>query len=242
MQENDKCLVLFSGGQDSSTCLAWAIQNFTKTETIGFYYGQRHKIELESRRKIFSSLRKSFPAWNDKLGKDHLHSIPTLGDISETALTRDVEITFAEGNLPNTFVPGRNLIFLTLAAAVAYRRNIRNIIMGVGEVDYSGYPDCREESVSAMETALNIGMDSKFVLHTPLMKLDKMEIWEMGYQIGGAVFTDIVIEYSHSCYLGDRNLRHDWGYGCGNCPACTLRAAGYKGYIKKTTRAAKILG
>ncbi len=239
MTDNDKCLVLFSGGQDSSTCLAWAVQNFTKTETIGFDYGQRHSIELDCREQIFNALRRNFPEWDHKLGEDHLHSIPTLGNISETALTRDTEITFATGGLPNTFVPGRNLLFLTLAAAIAYRQNIRHIVLGVGEVDYSGYPDCRKEAISAMESALNIGMDFKFVLHTPLMGLDKTEVWEMADQIGGPALTDIITEYSHSCYLGDRTLRHDWGYGCGTCPACRLRAAGHEGFIQKFVKLAK---
>ena len=239
MSSNDTALVLFSGGQDSSTCLAWAVNNFARVETVGFDYGQRHSVELDCRMQVLSAVRRAFPAWHRKLGEDHLHSIPVLGNISETALTRDTEISFAEGGLPNTFVPGRNLVFLTLAAAIAYRRGIRHIVVGVGEVDYSGYPDCREDSISAMEDALNIGMESDFILHTPLMHLDKIAIWEMADNLGGPELTDIIEEYSHSCYLGDRNTRHDWGYGCGHCPACALRAAGHEGFIEKTVKADK---
>ena len=239
MLQEDTVLVLFSGGQDSSTCLAWAVHNFAHVETLGFDYGQRHSVELDCRMQILAAVRQAFPAWHRKLGDDHLHSIPVLGNISETALTRDTEITFAEGGFPNTFVPGRNLVFLTLAAAIAYRRGIRHIIVGVGEVDYSGYPDCREDSIASMEDALNIGMASNFIIHTPLMHLDKTAIWEMADQLGGPEFTDIITEYSHSCYLGERNTRHDWGYGCGHCPACALRAAGHEGFIEKTTKADK---
>lgn len=239
MSSNDTALVLFSGGQDSSTCLAWAIDNFAHVETVGFDYGQRHAVELECRENVLNVGRRAFSSWKRKLGDDHLHAIPVLGNISETALTRDTEIAFAEGGLPNTFVPGRNLVFLTLAAAIAYRRGIRHIVVGVGEVDYSGYPDCREDSIAAMEDALNIGMESDFILHTPLMHLDKIAIWEMADHIGGPELTNIIEEYSHSCYLGDRNTRHDWGYGCGHCPACALRAAGHEGFIEKTVKADK---
>ena len=239
MSQEDTALVLFSGGQDSSTCLAWAVENFARVETVGFDYGQRHSVELDCRMQVLSEIRRAFPAWKRKLGNDHLHAIPVLGNISETALTRDTEIVFAKGGLPNTFVPGRNLIFLTLAAAIAYRRGIRHIIVGVGEVDYSGYPDCREDSIASMEDALNIGMESDFILHTPLMHLDKTAIWHMADHIGGPELTDIIIEYSHTCYLGDRNKRHDWGYGCGHCPACALRAAGHEGFIEQTVKADK---
>ena len=239
MSQEDTALVLFSGGQDSSTCLAWAVENFARVETVGFDYGQRHSVELDCRMQVLSAVRRAFPAWKRKLGNDHLHAIPVLGNISETALTRDTEIVFAEGRLPNTFVPGRNLIFLTLAAAIAYRRGIRHIILGVGEVDYSGYPDCREDSIASMEDALNIGMGSNFILLTPLMHLDKTAIWHMADHIGGPELTDIIIEYSHTCYLGDRNKRHDWGYGCGHCPACALRAAGHEGFIEQTVKADK---
>ncbi|MBK19560.1 MAG: 7-cyano-7-deazaguanine synthase QueC [Rhodospirillaceae bacterium] len=237
MTDETKALVLFSGGQDSSTCLAWAIDQFTNVETVGFDYGQRHSVELDCREQVLAAIKNTFPPWKRKLGSDHLHAIPVLGNISETALTRDTEIAFAEGGLPNTFVPGRNLVFLTLAAAIAYRRGIRHIVLGVGEVDYSGYPDCRSDAITAMENALNIGMDSDFVLHTPLMHLDKTAIWELADQIGGTQLTDIIVEYSHSCYLGDRNTRHDWGYGCGGCPACALRAAGHEGFIEKIVKA-----
>ncbi|MBO39365.1 MAG: 7-cyano-7-deazaguanine synthase QueC [Rhodospirillaceae bacterium] len=241
MSNNNTALLLFSGGQDSTTCLGWAVENFKKVETVGFDYGQRHSVELDCRMEVLSAVRRAFPAWQPKLGRDHLHAIPVLGDISETALTRETEIAFAEGGLPNTFVPGRNLMFLTLAAAIAYRRNIRHIVVGVGEVDYSGYPDCREQSISTMKDALNLGMGYDFVIHTPLMHLDKTSIWEMADHLGGPELTDIIVEYTHSCYLGDRTMRYDWGYGCGHCPACALRTAGYEGFIEKMVKTDKII-
>ena len=241
MAENNSALLLFSGGQDSATCLAWAVENFTRVETVGFDYGQRHSVELECRMQVLSAVRRAFPAWRRKLGEDHLHAIPVLGDISETALTRNTEIAFAEGGLPNTFVPGRNLMFLTLAAAIAYRRNIQHLVVGVGEVDYSGYPDCRERSIAVMEDALNIGMEYNFTIHTPLMHLDKTSIWEMADRIGGPQLTDIIAEYTHSCYLGVRDMRYDWGYGCGQCPACALRASGHEGFVEKMFKTDKII-
>lgn len=228
---DERALVLFSGGQDSTTALAWALARFDAVETVGFDYGQRHLVELDCR----TAIRAAFPDLSDRyaagLGPDHMIDLRSLGAISETALTRESEIAFAETGLPTTFVPGRNLIFLAFAAALAYRRNCRHIVLGVCETDYSGYPDCRDDTIKAMQVALNLGLDKRLVLHTPLMWRDKAQTFALARQLGGAALLDLVIEQSHSCYLGDRTRRHAWGYGCGTCPACELRAAGYSGYI-----------
>ncbi len=222
----DKALALFSGGQDSTVCLGWALQRFDVVETIGFDYGQRHRVELDCRPKILAQLRAEFP-WADGLGEDHLIDLKVLGEISQTSLTRDMAIEMTASGLPNTFVPGRNLLFLTLAAAVAYRRGISVLIGGMCETDYSGYPDCREDAIQALATAVTLGMDRKFEFLTPLMRLDKAATWRLGEELGGPGFTELVREHSHSCYMGARGQRHDWGYGCGACPACRLRARGY---------------
>lgn len=226
-----RALVLFSGGQDSTTALAWALERFDAVETVGFAYGQRHRIELACRETIREKLPAALPAFADRLGPDHLIDLASLGAISETALTRDSEIAFAETGLPTTFVPGRNLIFLTFAAALAYRRNAKHIVLGVCETDYSGYPDCRDDTIKAMQVALGLGLDRRLVLHTPLMWRDKAQTFALARSIGGDAFLDLVIEDSHSCYLGDRTTRHDWGYGCGHCPACDLRAKGFAAYL-----------
>lgn len=226
-----RALVLFSGGQDSATALAWALERFDAVETVGFDYGQRHRIELACRETIREKLPAALPAFADRLGPDHLIDLASLGAISETALTRDSEIAFAETGLPTTFVPGRNLIFLTFAAALAYRRNAKHIVLGVCETDYSGYPDCRDDTIKAMQVALGLGLDRRLVLHTPLMWRDKAQTFALARSIGGDAFLDLVIEDSHSCYLGDRTTRHDWGYGCGHCPACDLRAKGFAAYL-----------
>ena len=228
MSEADNCaLVLFSGGQDSATCLAWALENFAAVETIGFDYGQRHAVELECRAHVFRALREAFPDWSGNLGEDHMIDLGVLNAVGDTALTREAEIKMGADGLPNTFVPGRNLLFLTVAAAVAYRREARHIVGGMCETDYSGYPDCRDDAVKAMQLALNLGMDRRFVLHTPLMWRDKAETWALARDLGGETLVEILLEETHSCYIGDRGTRHDWGYGCGGCPACGLRAAGY---------------
>lgn len=226
-----RALVLFSGGQDSTTALAWALERFDEVETVGFDYGQRHRIELACRETIREKLPAAVPALAQKLGPDHLIDLAALGAISETALTRDSEIAFAETGLPTTFVPGRNLIFLTFAAALAYRRNAKHIVLGVCETDYSGYPDCRDDTVKAMQVALGLGLDRRLVLHTPLMWRDKAQTFALARAIGGDAFLDLVVEDSHSCYLGDRTTRHGWGYGCGHCPACDLRAKGFAAYL-----------
>lgn len=221
-------LVLFSGGQDSTVCLAYALSHFDHVETVGFDYGQRHKIELECRDRVRTSIRQSFPAWASRLGDDHMLNIPVLGEISETSLTSETEIEVAEGGLPNTFVPGRNLLFLTLAGALAWRRGITTLVGGMCETDYSGYPDCRRATLDAQQLALTRGMDRNFTIDTPLMWLDKAETWAMADDLGGEALTTLIIEETHTCYLGDRSQRHPWGYGCGTCPACELRANGYE--------------
>jgi 7-cyano-7-deazaguanine synthase len=225
--QNQKAIVLFSGGQDSTTCLAWALQNFSAVETIGFAYGQRHSIEMSVRAPLLAAIRALDAAWEAKLGEDHVIDLSVLGQVSESALTQDMEITMAASGLPTTFVPGRNLVFLTFAAMLAYRRGARHVIGGMCETDFSGYPDCRDNAVKAMQLALNIGMDTDFVLHTPLMWIDKAATWSLAQQLGGPRLIDLIIEGTHTCYNGDRTHRHDWGYGCGTCPSCELRANGY---------------
>jgi 7-cyano-7-deazaguanine synthase len=223
-------LVLFSGGQDSTTCLAWALERFERVETIGFDYGQRHGIELDVRPVIISRLRSSFPGWADRLGQDHMIDLSVLGQVSETALTREAEIGMTSSGLPNTFVPGRNLLFLGFAAAVAYRRGARHLVTGVCETDYSGYPDCRDDSIKAMQVALNLGMEARFAIHTPLMWRDKAATWALAEELGGAPLVELVRKQTHSCYKGDREHHHAWGFGCGDCPACELRARGWESF------------
>ena len=221
-------LVLFSGGQDSATCLAWALSRFSRVETLGFDYGQRHRVELDVRVPLREAMAGLDPCWAEKLREDHMIDLSVLGQISDTALTQDAEIAMQANGLPNTFVPGRNLLFFTFAAAIAYRRGIKHIVTGVCETDYSGYPDCRDDTVKAMQVALNLGMESRFVLHTPLMWIDKAKTWEMARELGGAALVELIRTGSHSCYNGDRSTLHRWGYGCGKCPACDLRAQGWE--------------
>jgi 7-cyano-7-deazaguanine synthase len=222
-QTGDNALVLFSGGQDSATCLAWALARYRHVETIGFRYGQRHAVELDCREPIRVAL--ASPA----LGMDHVVDLTTtIGGLGQTAMTADIAIEADQGGLPNTFVPGRNLLFLTCAAAIACRRGLRRIVTGVCETDYSGYPDCRDDTVKAMQLALNLGMERRFVLETPLMWLDKAATWALAYGLGGQTLVEVIRERSHTCYLGDRINRHAWGFGCGTCPACVLRAQGWE--------------
>jgi 7-cyano-7-deazaguanine synthase len=227
---NSNAIVLFSGGQDSATCLIWALNRFEHVETVGFDYRQRHHVELEVRQTFISNLREAFPEWGRKLGDDTMVDIGGLADLGETAMTDDVAIQMQENGLPNTFVPGRNIIFFTYAAALAYRRNCKHIIGGMCETDYSGYPDCRDDTLKALQVALNIGMESRFVVHTPLMWIDKTATWNLADELGGKVLLDLITEYTHTCYLGDRSTRNEWGYGCGKCPACELRENGWNEY------------
>ncbi len=224
----EKGLVLFSGGQDSTTCLAWALARFGEVETIGFDYGQRHRVELDCRVAAVMRLRREFPEWSNKLGQDHLVDCRVLGQISDTALTRDTAIAFDKTGLPNTFVPGRNLMFFVLAAAVGYRRGARHLVGGMCETDYSGYPDCRDDTLKALQATLSLGMDHRFVIHTPLMWRDKAATWALARELGGDALVGLIRDETHSCYLGDRDHRHEWGCGCGDCPACGLRRAGWE--------------
>ncbi len=221
-------LVLFSGGQDSTTCLAWALQKYERVETIAFDYGQRHRIELQARLAVLEQVRLQFPHWAERLGEDHLLDLAVLGQVSETSLTRDMAFSMEQSGLPNTFVPGRNLMFLTLAAALAYRRGLQVLVTGVCETDFSGYPDCRDDTMKAMQLALSLGMDRRFLIETPLMWIDKAATWELALKLGGDVLVNLVVEHTHTCYLGERGQRHAWGYGCGACPACELRQRGWE--------------
>lgn len=235
MTQSGKALVLFSGGQDSATCLAWALDRFSAVETIGFAYGQRHAVELEVRGAFMAGLRSAFPAWASRLGEDHLLDLSVIGQMGQTALTADVEIEMGRNNLPTTFVPGRNILFFTSAASVAYRRGLRHLVGGMCETDYSGYPDCRDDTLKALQVALNLGLDSRFVVETPLMWLDKAATWALADRLGGQPLIDLMIEHTHSCYRGDRSQRHAWGYGCGTCPACELRAGGWSRFAEGRT-------
>ena len=220
-------LVLFSGGQDSATCLAWAMAHYDRVETIGFDYGQRHAVELEARQSVRAEMVKTLPQWADRLGPDHMVDLTGFGAIGETAMTTDRAIEVDQRGLPTTFVPGRNLIFLVAAAALADRRGLEVLVGGMCETDFSGYPDCRNDTIQAMANALTLGLDKPSPIATPLMYLTKAQTWELAHQIGGDALVDMVLEYSHTCYLGNREQRHEWGYGCGTCPACELRAAGF---------------
>ncbi len=229
-----RALVLFSGGQDSTTCLAHALDRFEHVETLGFDYGQRHHVELQARLNVVRELRERFPHWAQRLGDDHVLDLAVLGAVSDTSLTRDMAFRMEASGLPNTFVPGRNLLFLTLAAALAYRRGMTVLVTGVCETDFSGYPDCRDDTMKALQVALTLGMDHRFLIDTPLMWIDKADTWRMAEQLGGQALVDLIVEHSHTCYLGDRTHRHAWGWGCGSCPACELRARGWAAYADAT--------
>ena len=230
MSVKESALVLFSGGQDSTVCLGWALSKYESVETVGFDYGQRHAVELDCRKTIIETIER-IGSWHGSLAEDHMIDLGVLGDISETALTRESAIAMDDSGLPNTFVPGRNLAFLVFAAAVAYRRGIRNIVTGVCETDYSGYPDCRDDAMKAMQLAINTGMESSFIIHTPLMFLTKAETWALTDTLGGEEFVEYIAESTHTCYMGSRDRRHAWGYGCNDCPACELRAKGYTEFM-----------
>lgn len=228
MTASKSALVLFSGGQDSTTCVAWALSRYGKVETIGFDYGQRHAIELSVRPSLLEKLRSMSEEWSERLGADHMIDLSILGQISDTALTRGTEIAMQDNGLPNTFVPGRNLLFLTIAATVAYRRGLDRLVGGMCETDFSGYPDCRQDTMDSLQTTLNLGMAAQFTIEAPLMQLDKAQTWRLAKQLGSEPLVELIRTGTHTCYLGERGTLHDWGHGCGTCPACELRARGYR--------------
>ena len=230
--QKDSALVLFSGGQDSTVCLAWALDRFARVETIGFDYGQRHHVEMACRVTVREKMGGLFPAWKEKLGADTVLDLGVLNQISATSLTRDVAIQTQANGLPNSFVPGRNLLFFTLAAAQAYRQGQGHIVGGMSAADYSGYPDCRAATLEALQTAVNRGMEADFTFHTPLMTRDKAATWTLAESLGGKDFVELIRQDTHTCYLGERTSLHPWGYGCGTCPACLLRRNGYERYVE----------
>ena len=234
MSDSRTALVLFSGGQDSTACLAWALERYAQVETVGFDYGQRHRIELECRLTVRQQITEHFPRWAARLGPDHLLDLALLGRLSDSALTAERAIELAANGLPNTFVPGRNLLFLAFAATLAYRRSASVLVGGMCETDYSGYPDCRDNSLKAMQVALSLGLDAPMVVETPLMWLNKAQTWALSDALGGPALTELIVEHTHTCYLGQRGVRHAWGHGCGTCPACLLRAAGHSAWLAGT--------
>jgi len=238
MTDSRKALVLFSGGQDSTTCLAWALDRYAEVETLAFDYGQRHRIELDCRNTVRAEIARQFPHWAGKLGEDHLLDLSLLGQISDTALTSERAIELQANGLPNTFVPGRNLLFLTFAATLAYRRGASVLVGGMCETDFSGYPDCRDNTLKAMQVALSLGLAAPMTIETPLMFITKAQTWALTHSLGGDALNDLIVEKTHTCYLGERGARHPWGYGCGQCPACQLRAAGYASFVASRARAA----
>ncbi|WP_019142082.1 7-cyano-7-deazaguanine synthase QueC [Noviherbaspirillum massiliense] len=231
MNFSNRALVLFSGGQDSTTCLAWALSRYPQVETIGFDYGQRHTVELKVRPTVLEHLRALSPQWRERLGEDHMIDLSLIGKISNTALTSEAAISMQANGLPNTFVPGRNLLFMTVAATVAYRRGLDVLVGGMCETDFSGYPDCRDDTMKALQVALNLGMATRLKIETPLMWIDKAATWWLAQEVGGQALVDVIREDTHTCYLGERGTLHEWGYGCGHCPACELRAKGYREFV-----------
>ena len=223
-----RALVLFSGGQDSTTCLAHALTHYPHVETLGFDYGQRHHVELQARQQVLAQLRQQFPQWAARLGEDHVLNVDVIGQIGGSALTEDMAIAMQQDGLPNTFVPGRNLLFMTLAGALAYRRGLQVLVTGVSEADFSGYPDCRDDTMKAMQLSLNLGLERRLRISTPLMWRDKAAVWQLAYELGGQALIDLIVQDSHTCYQGERASRHAWGAGCGQCPACVLRAEGWQ--------------
>ncbi|CAM5779622.1 7-cyano-7-deazaguanine synthase QueC [Castellaniella caeni] len=231
VQSARHALVLFSGGQDSTTCLAWALTHFERVETMGFDYGQRHQVELGCRATLRNRIVTLQPDWATRLGDDHLLSVDVLKQLGATAMTDDIAITTQADGLPNTFVPGRNLLFFTLAAALAYRRGLTVLVGGMSQTDYSGYPDCRDNTIKALQVALSLGIDRPLTLETPLMWLDKADTWQLAHQLGGTALVELIRTETHTCYLNQRDALHAWGYGCGTCPACQLRAQGYRQWV-----------
>jgi len=230
MTDTRKALVLYSGGQDSTTCLAWALDRFAEVETLAFDYGQRHRVELDCRNTVRAEIARQFSQWAGRLGADHLLDLSLLGQISDTALTSERAIELQANGLPNTFVPGRNLLFLTFAATLAYRRGASVLVGGMCETDFSGYPDCRDNTLKALQVALSLGLDTPMTLETPLMFIDKAATWRLAEQLGGEALVKLIVDETHTCYLGERGELNAWGHGCGQCPACALRARGYAQY------------
>lgn len=228
-----KALVLFSGGQDSTVCLAWALHRYERVETVGFDYGQRHAVELEQRPMVLGHIREAYPDWANRLGEDHLLDLRVLGQIGGSALTDRREIETRANGLPNTFVPGRNLLFLTLAASLAYRRDIDVLVGGMCETDFSGYPDCRDDTIKSQQVTLALGLGQRMTIETPLMWMDKAATWDLAEQLGGQTLVEQVVQHTHTCYLGERGALHPWGYGCGRCPACDLRRRGFETYCAR---------
>jgi len=227
-------LVLFSAGQDSATCLASALERYVRVETIGFNYGQRHAIELAQRPVVRGAIAALKPAWRGRLGEDVVVDLTGYGALADSALTRERAIEMAADGLPTTFVPGRNLVFLNVASAYAYRRGIDILIGGMCETDYSGYPDCRRDTLDAAEQALALGLARPMRIETPLMRLSKAQTWSLAHDLGGEALVATILEHTHTCYQGERSTRHAWGYGCGACPACELRAAGWSAWRAET--------
>ncbi len=242
IQPGESALVLFSGGQDSTACLVWALQRYELVETVGFGYGQRHRIELECRDVVLDQLREQFPHWAARLGADHLLDLSLISQIGDSALTSERAIAMQANDLPNTFVPGRNLMFLVFAAALAYRRGANTLVGGMCETDYSGYPDCRDNTMKATQLALSLGLESRMTVQTPLMFLTKAQTWALAHTMGGQALVDLIIEHTHTCYLGDRSIRHNWGWGCGHCPACELRGKGYDAYLSSAAAGLRLAG
>jgi len=236
MTTPSRALVLFSGGQDSTTCLAWALARYDQVETVGFDYHQRHAVELSMRPPLLQKMRALNPDWQRKLGADHMLDLSLLSHISDTALTQDIDIALQANGLPNTFVPGRNLLFMMVAATLAYRRGLDVLVGGMCETDFSGYPDCRDDTMKALQVTLNLGMATHLTIETPLMWIDKAATWALAQQLGGAALIEMIRTDTHTCYLGERGLWHDWGHGCGTCPACALRARGYEQFLSTTTK------
>lgn len=230
---DQRALVLFSGGQDSTTCLVWALEHYAHVETVGFEYGQRHHVELTARQNIRAKLSEQKTTWKNRLKEDHLIDLSVISQLADTALTSEAKIAFLENGLPNTFVPGRNLFFFIAAATLAYRRQIPCLIGGMCETDFSGYPDCKNDTLQSLENTLNLGMATSFKIVTPLMYKDKAQTWQMAFDLGGDALVNLIIRESHTCYLGEHDQLHDWGYGCGKCPACELRRKGFEAYQKK---------
>ena len=237
---SEGALLLASGGQDSTVCLAWALERFPYVETVGFDYGQRHRVELECRSRILKEMPRQFPEWGEKLGPDHLLKLTTFGQISDTALTGDAEIEISESGLPTTFVPGRNLLFFVYASAIGFRRGLKTLVGGMCETDFSGYPDCRNETLQTLAQSIRLGTELDFQIETPLMHLTKAETWGLADELGGDALIELILEHSHTCYKGAREERHPWGYGCGDCPACELRARGYDEWLESRARSTAV--